>query len=386
MDGFTREDLPEEYAALGDRVSVMAEVVEAIESVRGGTRKLGDALVAAGLPAREWLGAPARLHLLDDAMPDITLDDVITRLAEFAAGSGPDWLRGDRADIGRFNDETAILEGVLRVLRQVAQRERMASVRRRSDLPIRRALADARVGTQLDLLSRDLRDLLALAPFIAPLTPAEWATLSSASQPAASLIAAPPQAQAQAPQTPQSVAPPPPSTSPQHTRLRDFAPPPQAPENSPRPPVLSVRLGEAMERVRVQTRALAERIMPRKWLALGGVALVLVVATALLSLTASPSSHTSTPALTVSPASVTLRCAAKAPAVGLTLRDNTKVTLTWSVTLPAGFQLSATHGALKAGATVKLAATAHGAKAGKGSLVFTSAGGKATIPYTVTCP
>lgn len=158
MDGYTLDDLPEEYAALSDRREVMAEVVEALDSLRQCTRKLGDALVAAGLPARDWLGRGARLQLLDDTLPDVTLDDVITRLAEFSAGSGPDWLHGDLDALARFFDEVALLDDVVRALRLAAQRERMASVRQRSDLPMRRALGDARVGTQLDLLSRDLRE------------------------------------------------------------------------------------------------------------------------------------------------------------------------------------------------------------------------------------
>ncbi|MGH2487427.1 MAG: hypothetical protein ACRDHE_15590, partial [Ktedonobacterales bacterium] len=64
-DDFAFDELPDEYAALGDRTRVMAEVVETVESVRAVTRKLGDALVAAGLPARGWLGPAARLRLLD---------------------------------------------------------------------------------------------------------------------------------------------------------------------------------------------------------------------------------------------------------------------------------------------------------------------------------
>lgn len=377
MDGYTLDDLPEEYAALGDRREVMVEAVDALESVRQCTRKLGDALVAAGLPARDWLGYDARIQFLDDTLPDVTLDDVITRLAEFSAGTGPDWLHGDHDAIARFNDEVAILDEVARTLRLVAQRERMAAVRQRSDLSVRRALGDARVGTQLDLLSRDLRDLVALAPFLAPLSPAEWSSLSSEPDPApASLEAASP---------PPAVQPPVPTVPVQHTRLRDFAPPVASGGFAARAPVLSQRLSRAMGRVRVQTRALAERVSPRKWAVLGGVAAVLVVATALLSLMGSPA-HTPASPLTVSPAPLTLHCSSQAPGVKLTLRNDAKTALSWLVTPPTGVQLSTTHGTLTPGATATITLSAHGAKAGKGTLVFSSAGGKVLAAYSVVCP
>ena len=377
MDGYSIDELPEEYTALSDRGAVMAEVMEALDSARYGTRKLGDVLVAAGLPARSWLGADARLRLLDEALPDVTLDDVITRLAEFSAGMGPGWLHGDSEAIERFNDEVALLDDVARVLRLLAQRERMASPRERSDLPMRRALGDARVGTQLDLLASDLRDLVALGPYLAPLSTAEWAALSgdrSVDQTPAS--AAPPQP---------PVVEPPPEFESQPRRLRDFAPSTSVSQSAVRAPVLSQRLGEAFGRMRVHSRALAERIMPRKWLALGAVALVLVVATALLSLASAPS-HPSAPPLTASPAALTLHCSAHAASAKVTLRNAAPNTVSWSIAPPPGVQISSTRGALKPGATAALTITAHGAKPGKGTLSFISGSGNAAVAYSVTCP
>lgn len=371
MDNFTFDELPDEYAALGDRGRVMAEVVETVESVREVTRKLGDALVAAGLPARSWLGPEARLRLLDGDLPDVTVDDVISRLAEFAAGMAPGWLRGDRMSIARFNAEVAALDGVTHDLRLAAQRERMASLRGRSGNPLPRAFGDARVGTQLDLLARDLRDLAALAPFIAPLSPVEWREITGGQREDSARIVAP---------APAAIAPPVVTQS--HTSLRDFASPSAS---VGRAPVLSVRLGEAMGRVRVSTQALAARVSPRRWLAVGVVALVLILATGLLTLAGSPS-QPPTPAFSASPTTISLNCSTKAAAIRVTLRNTTKGALAWSVTPVTGVQVSTTHGTLKSGTSVALAVTAHGAKAGKGALAFIAGKTRATVAYTVICP
>ncbi|MGH2484729.1 MAG: BACON domain-containing protein, partial [Ktedonobacterales bacterium] len=336
--------------------------------------KLGDALVAAGLPARSWLGPAARLRLLDDTLPDVTVDDVISRLAEFAAGMAPGWLRGDRASVARFNAEVATLDGVTHGLRLAAQRERMASLRGRSGNPLPRAFGDARVGTQLDLLARDLRDLAALAPFLAPLSAAEWQEITGGQRVDPARIAAP---------APAAVAPP---AAPQaYTRLRDFAAPSSSGAGMGRAPVLSVRLGEAMGRVRVSTQALAARVSPRRWLAVGVVALALVLATGLLTLVNSPS-QTSAPALSATPATISLGCSTKAAAVKLTLRNTTKAALVWSVSPATGVQVSITHGTLKANTSVALTVTAHGAKASKGTLAFIAGNTRATVAYSVTCP
>ena len=374
MDDFTFDELPDEYAALGDRSRVMAEVVETVESVRGVTRKLGDALVAAGLPARSWLGPEARLRLLDGDLPDVTVDDVISRLAEFAAGMAPGWLRGDRMSVARFNAEVAALDGVTHGLRVAAQRERMASLRGRSGNPLPRAFGDARVGTQLDLLARDLRDLAALAPFIAPLSPVEWQGISGAQRVDSARIETPAPAVVAPPAAPQA-----------HTRLRDFAASPStgAGMGMGRAPVLSVRLGDAMGRVRVSTQALAARVSPRKWLAIGVAALVLILATGLLTLASSPSQ---TPALVATPVTISLGCSTKATSVKVTLRNTTKGALVWSVTPATGVQVSTTHGTLKASTSVALTITAHGAKAGKGALAFIAGKTRATVAYSVTCP
>ncbi|MFI5273244.1 MAG: hypothetical protein ACHQ4H_09470, partial [Ktedonobacterales bacterium] len=45
-------------------------------------------------PAREWRSDDALLRPLSDQLPAVTLDDLISRASEFAAGSGPYWLHG----------------------------------------------------------------------------------------------------------------------------------------------------------------------------------------------------------------------------------------------------------------------------------------------------
>ncbi|HLJ82195.1 MAG TPA: hypothetical protein VKT52_11960, partial [Ktedonobacterales bacterium] len=117
MDEYEQNDLgaaPDDedaYEALNDPRRVMMEVVALVEELHRATTRLGDAIAAAGLPARTWRDADCRLLLLADQFPDITLDALITRLAEFAAGMGPDWLHGSREDIARFTDEASILYG-----------------------------------------------------------------------------------------------------------------------------------------------------------------------------------------------------------------------------------------------------------------------------------
>ena len=111
MDERVTGELPDEdeYAALSDPPQVMAEMLRLLDELRRTGKKLGDALEVAGLPGREWRSEDARLNLLSEQFPDISIDDLITRLAEFAAGHAPLWLRGDAGTIGRFRDEVEIL-------------------------------------------------------------------------------------------------------------------------------------------------------------------------------------------------------------------------------------------------------------------------------------
>lgn len=407
-DELPADDLLDEYSALADAREVMREVVELVESMRGSTKKLGDAFVAAGFPAREWVSPDAALALLGEPFPDISLDAFLTRLAEFAAGMGPAWLRGGESEIARFNDETQILHEVARPLRVLAQRQRMLPTRERGELPLERALGDGRVGTQLDLLAGCLRDLDALAPYLVPLTRSEWDALlpvpspsvpqppapqpvsapgaapappgehwllSSQKQPAVSAHAPPP-ARASVAEVPQT-----------YSRLRDFAPPPAARDT----PVAAD--GAAPENswetvVRVPNwRGMLALLQAHKWAVLGIAVLILSAATGLLTLAAlHTKASTPTTHLAATPAHLSLTCAGRGASAVLTLRDTSKSPVTWSLTPPPALRISATHGTLKPGATATLTATAASHAASQGTLTIAADDGTLTIPYTIACP
>ena len=379
-------ELPDEYAALADTRQVMLEVVGLLEDLHKATTRLGDAIAAAGFHGREWRGLDAQLDELSDQFPEITLDDLITRLAEFSAGNGPAWLRGDRADIEHFNDEAAILGGVIRPLRVLAQRQRVTPARERSRQPFERALADGRVGTQLDLMARYLRDLEALAPFIAPLVPEEWNLASPAplAPPAPRPFAASAPAPAPTP-TPAPAARSGPAMQ-SFTRLRDFADSARGSASSSRQAETSQAFSRALGRAQAGTEALVLRLRLYRWMVVVIAALILAIATGLLSLavhegaTLAPPSH-----LQASPAQLTLTCTGKGATHVLTLRNTGSASLTWQIAAPAGLTLSAAKGLLTRGASATVTVKVSAARAARGTLTFTSTDGAAQVPYTVTC-
>src|SRR5262249_14736936 len=101
------DDLSEEYAALRDPRQVMPEA----------SAQIGNAIATAGLTAREWRSADARLRPLSEQLPNVTFDDLITRAAEFAAGTGPFWLHGGPEEIEQFIGEVELLNDAFRPLR-----------------------------------------------------------------------------------------------------------------------------------------------------------------------------------------------------------------------------------------------------------------------------
>ncbi|HLZ25515.1 MAG TPA: hypothetical protein VKQ30_25610 [Ktedonobacterales bacterium] len=408
MDEYDQNDLgaaatdeDDAYEALNDPRRVMMEVVELVADLHRATTRLGDAIVAAGLPARAWRDADSRLLLLADQFPDITVDALITRLAEFAADTGPHWLHGDREAIAQFNDEASVLYGVVRPLRMVAQRLRMIPVRERGDLPLERTLGDARVGTPLDRVAALLRDLESLGSFIVPLSAEEWNPLvpephqsSPVSNVAAvtansingGVIPTPPLA----PGASLPVATPPAmqtsSTSQPFRRLRDFMPPPEERHAAPR---ISERDWSWLRAdASVGAHALLAWAKPRKWLVVGIAIMLLAMGTALLTLARqSLSSTPSTPIsyLTVAPEQITLACSGKNDTIKLTLRDTGPQTITWSIKTPLGLSLSATHGTLKAGATASIYVKVTNAKPAHGTLTFTANDGATSVAYEVSC-
>jgi hypothetical protein len=383
MDG--HDDLREEFDALHNPRKVMTEVLNLVEELRRGSTKLGDALVAAGFPARDWLTNDARLALLSESFPDVTVDAFLTRLAEFAASAGPHWLRGDEYDIERFNEEVSILYGVARPLRAQAQRLRMLSARSRGHLPMEQALGDARVGTPLDIVSGRLRDLESLAPFITPISPEEWKASERESAASVPPVAVP--AQAPAPSEPdgaQLAAANPSASTGQFTRLRDFAPPSATPRQT-----LATSRGASLKattaRLAKHSRALAAGLRPHKWMLVALSVLVLAAGTGILTLALAISRSAPPSRLVAKPSTLTLACSGKGATVSLTLQNTSTSSLDWTTKAPSGLNLSATHGSLKPGTTVTLQAKVTTAKATHGTLAFTAGNDAATIPYTVTC-
>src|SRR5262249_52992313 len=147
MGNFTDGELSEDYAALGDPRQVMAETIRLLGELHRATTRLGDTIAAAGFPARQWRSLEADLAQLPGELPEITLDTLLTRLAEFAAHTGPHWLHGDDEELARFHEEVSVLYEAVRPLRAFAQRQRMLRPRERGREPLWRALGDLRVGT-----------------------------------------------------------------------------------------------------------------------------------------------------------------------------------------------------------------------------------------------
>src|SRR5262249_43637 len=125
---------------------------------------------------RLWRSNEADLATLGDIFPLITVDELITRLAQFASERGPAWLRSGADDLAAFRDEARILYDVLHALRVTAQRLRMTGAGGGGLLE--RAFSNARLGAPLDRVAILLETLDALGPFMAPISPAEWTALT----------------------------------------------------------------------------------------------------------------------------------------------------------------------------------------------------------------
>lgn len=415
-DDNTGGDLGGEYAALQDPRQVMPEVATVLAELHEAITQLGNAFGSAGLPAREWRSDDALLRPLADNLPDVTLDDLLTRAAEFAAGSGPYWLRGGAEEIEQFVAETALLSDAFRPLRVIAQRLRVLPSRERGALPIERALGDGRVGAKLDRVSRCLADLEALGPFMAPLTPREWSAARGDAPYGAGdqfteplppeLIPSPPPGPGPGPGPVPGVAQPASAPQPPGLRIVSIAASPvasllpgtAAPVESGGPGARAARAARAMPpRVRrltatlggyaAQARERVQRIEPRRWAVVGIVALLLALGTGALALASRPAAAPAAPPppLTVSPASVTLACTGKTSSVTLTLEWTGTATTGWGIVAPAGLALAPDRGALKpnTGIRITLHVTTH--KAMHGTLTFDANIQRASVAYTVSC-
>jgi hypothetical protein len=408
-----RDDLPDEYSDLGNPRLVIEEVVRLLDELHRASTRLGDAIVSGGLPAREWRSRQARLDQISDEFPPITLDELLTRLAEFSAGTAILWLHGGPAELDRFQDETIVLNGVVTPLRSFAQRQRMLPARERGGDPLWKALGDPLVGTPLDLVAKGLRDLDALAPFLAPISAEDWKAIDAArAQAAPPPKAAPKAAKSQAeppPQQPAPFSPPAPAKPP---TVASVAPPMPVPAP---PPVGSLTvedrkpMGEPSatppKRLREYLPS-APAVLPRgaesrlsrslqasgryllqRWAVVLTVIVMLALAIGLITVIGQGRAKPTADAhLVAAPTSLTLSCAGKANAITFTLKNTGARAEAWKATPPKGLTLSALTGTLapNASATLKLTVTP-GSKASSGALTITDADGVLSIPYRVTC-
>ena len=168
------QSLPQEYAGLADRRRVMLEVADELADLHGAATRLGDALEAAGMPGSAWRSQDASLRLISRKLPDITVDRFITRLAEFAAGVGPDWLHGDADDLDRFHREVQALYRVAARLSDMLKHRSPVPDGSRRVWAIERAFGDPQAMAALEAVAEILEDFRALRPFMAPLAREEW--------------------------------------------------------------------------------------------------------------------------------------------------------------------------------------------------------------------
>lgn len=361
------QNLPDDIAARIDRRGVMFEAADHVSKLHRATDQLGDALVAAGLPGREWRSEDAVLSLLATSLPDIDVDALITRLAEFAADTGPTWLHGDERDLETFHEEVAILRDVVRPLRVVAQRLRMASERERGDLPIERAFGHVRVATPLDLVASLLRDLELLAPVMAPLTPEEWD---------------PPPASSPAPMPPGPVSyEPAPANAgrPVGPRLRDFAPARPVGDGA----TFATRIRKTLPAMmRHYSEQVSDRIQTHRLMVAAGIVVVLATGVAIMQLVGGRQAAPSP--LIASPAQLSVPCASQRHHATLILKNMGQQGTAWMVTVPSGLGIAPTHGTLAPGQSAALQVTAATRSDQSGALDIT-ASGTLTVPYSVNC-
>lgn len=169
-------------AMVENAAQAYSQAMDLLRDLHDAVSRLGDAFVATGFAPSEWRTTEALLSELSDQFPEATVDALLTRMAEFAAGTGPGWLRSDGAALDDFEHEARVLGDVIRPLRALAQRQRMTPARERGWLSLERALGDVRVGAQLDRISRTLRALMDVAPHLAPLTTKELAALDKSAR------------------------------------------------------------------------------------------------------------------------------------------------------------------------------------------------------------
>jgi hypothetical protein len=264
--------LPAEYAALADHRRVMLEVADELAELHATVTRLGDALEAEGLSGREWRSRDASLRLVARKLPDITVDQFVTRLAEFAAGKGPAYLRGGEGDLERFHGEVGAIHMVASRLHEITERRSRGPKPQRPLRAVERAFASARVAAALGDVVTILEDFRALEPFMAPLARDEW-DASVQARPAAD-------SPAFEERRGSSQTLPMPAAGPAHTRLRDFARATAGARPQPRGDGLRGRLAALLAWARPLLRWAQPLLAPlgtRKPLAITAAGLLVVV-------------------------------------------------------------------------------------------------------------
>ena len=396
-----KDRVPQRDTALADTPRVMAEALDALADLHDATTALGAALVDAGLPSRAWRSEQAALHLLSNALPEISVGAFLTRLEEFATREGPDWLRGNDRDLAEFHEEVDILSDAAYPLQDVVHHLQRAPVGPRTDHPLQRVMRQPRLQTPLDTIVEILGDFKALAPFMRPLTPEQWRALPQ-SQEHGSL---------QAGVRPVETI----ATRPQ-THRRDGVPS-SSPVKTVATAVLSA-LGAVRTRLLRWVSPLRRRPRAVRWLA--GAGLLLVAAVVVLTLSyrshaalqvssaSSPSpsvtalagsgsataSATGSPAPSLPPsatapagstAKLALTCVLSGAMATLTVKNLGSSSFTWKAQSPPTLTVSPTQGTLEAGQSATVHVSAKNKKTATGTITVTASHGTLSTQEKVSC-
>jgi hypothetical protein len=370
------ERLSGEYAALRDTPAVMRASAGYLEELQGVVIRLGDAIEQSGLPGKLWRSDEAGLAALGDNFPLITVDELITRMAQFAAERGPAWLRGSAADLDAFRDESRILYDVVHALRVVAQRLRMSGGGTRGRSALERAIGAARVATALDRVAVLLETLDALGPFMGQIAPDEWLAGAGRSFAPSAALAESPAIEFSATESAADS-----QDSQARGRLRDYAPADGAGGSS------NVAKTGVAGRLRLNVPVL----LRNRWaLAAAGavivgalVAFLILRPPAFLAGKKTPSA-TPPPALVASPTTLTLLCSTRKTAA-LTLKNQSAAPVTWQAQAPATVALAPAQGTIPAGQSVTLQAHLTAARATTGAIAITVGKASLSVPYSATC-
>jgi hypothetical protein len=370
------ERLSGEYAALRDTPAVMRSAAGYLEELQGAVTRLGDAIEQGGLPGRLWRSDEADLATLGDIFPLITVDELITRLAQFASERGPAWLRGDMADLAAFRDETRILYDVVHALRMTAQRLRMSGGGKSQ---LERAFGNARIGAPLDRVALLLETVDALGPFMAPIPTDEWATPAQMDDAAKEGFAA----FGGSPASDELFSP---SGNQSRGLLRDYAPTGGAGE--------SMRANKSGDSDGLWIELNIPKglaLLRNRWvlgvagaLLVGALVAVLVLRAPILAGAKKTPTATPPPAVVANPTSLVLPCSTRRTAA-LTLKNQSAAPVAWQAQAPATVALTPAQGTIPAGQSATLNAHLTAARATSGAITITVGKATLSVPFNATC-